>query len=306
MDAMENYNKIEKIGEGTYGVVYKAKDKTTNEIVALKKIRLEAEDEGVPSTAIREISILRELTHKNIVNLKDVVHQDNKLYLVFEFLDQDLKRYMDLVGKKPMNPMLVKSYLQQLLLGMAFCHAHRVLHRDLKPQNLLIDQNGTLKIADFGLARAFGVPVRTYTHEIVTLWYRAPEVLLGGKQYSTPVDIWSIGCIFAEMVTRTPLFPGDSEIDQLFRVFRLLGTPNEQSWPGVSSYPDYKLTFPQFKAEKISTHVPDLDPLGVDLLTKMLVYEPHRRISAQQALAHPYFDDLNKFKRANIAPGSLV
>lgn len=304
VSGMEKYMKIEKIGEGTYGVVYKAKDKSTGEIVALKKIRLEAEDEGVPSTAIREISILRELSHKNIVNLKDVVHQDSKLYLVFEFLDQDLKRYMDLIGKKAMNPMLIKSYLQQLLLGMAFCHAHRVLHRDLKPQNLLIDRAGTLKIADFGLARAFGVPVRTYTHEVVTLWYRAPEVLLGGKQYSTPVDIWSIGCIFAEMVTRTPLFPGDSEIDQLFRVFRLLGTPNEQTWPGVSSFPDFKPSFPQWPSQKISKVVPDLDLLGVDLLSKMLCYEPHKRISAQQALAHPYFEDLNRLRKSNTPSAS--
>jgi len=191
---MDRYYKIEKIGEGTYGVVYKAKDNVTGQIVALKKIRLEAEDEGVPSTAIREISLLKELSHPNIVSLCNVVHEDNKLYLVFEYLDQDLKKYMEMCGKN-LHYMLVKSYLQQLIKGIAHCHSHRVLHRDLKPQNLLIDKKGVLKLADFGLARAFGVPVRTYTHEVVTLWYRAPEILLGGKQYSTPVDIWSIGCI---------------------------------------------------------------------------------------------------------------
>lgn len=292
---MDRYYKIEKIGEGTYGVVYKAKDKQTNEIVALKKIRLEAEDEGVPSTAIREISLLKELPHANIVNLKDVVHVDSKLYLVFEFLDQDLKKYMDFVGKK-LHRMLVKSYLQQLIKGIEFCHAHRVLHRDLKPQNLLIDRQGVLKLADFGLARAFGLPVRTYTHEVVTLWYRAPEILLGGKQYSTPVDMWSAGCIFAEMVCRAPLFPGDSEIDQLFRIFRLLGTPTEETWPGVTSYPDFKSTFPQWNPRALSEVVRDLDHLGLDLLSKMLQYEPSQRISAREALAHPYFHDLNKVK----------
>jgi len=293
---MEKYEKTEKIGEGTYGVVYKATNKVTNEIVALKKIRLETEDEGVPSTAIREISILRELQHKNIVELKDVIHQDNKLYLSFEFLDRDLKHYLDKAGK--LSSILVKSYMQQLLEGMAYCHAHRVLHRDLKPQNLLIDRRGILKIADFGLARAFGMPLRTYTHEVVTLWYRAPEVLLGGKQYSTPVDIWSIGCIFFELVTKGPLFPGDSEIDELFKIFRLLGTPCEQTWPGVSQFPDYKPTFPQWPAQKFSAIVPDLDPLGLDLLSKMLCYEPHKRISAQGALAHPYFEELNRLKRS--------
>jgi len=214
---MENYVRTEKIGEGTYGVVYKAKDKTTGDIVALKKIRLEAEDEGVPSTAIREISLLKELQHANIVTLRDVIHVAAKLFLVFDFVDKDLKKYMDAIKGK-MHPMLVKSYLYQLIRGMAFCHAHRVLHRDLKPQNLLIDKEGNLKIADFGLARAFGIPIRTYTH-VVTLWYRAPEILLGGKQYGTAVDTWSIGCIFAEMQNKTPLFPGDSEIDELFLKF---------------------------------------------------------------------------------------
>lgn len=141
---------------------------------------------------------------------------------MFEFLDQDLKKYMDNSTPPQMNKMLVKSYLHQLLRGVEYCHAHRVLHRDLKPQNLLIDRHGHLKLADFGLARAFGIPIRTYTHEVVTLWYRAPEILLGARHYSTPVDIWSVGCIFAEMVNHQALFPGDSEIDQLFRIFRYL------------------------------------------------------------------------------------
>jgi serine/threonine protein kinase len=229
--------------------------------------------------------------HPNIVNLVDVIHKDQKLYLVFEFLDNDLRRYMDRVGKK-MHRMLVKSYLHQILKGIAFCHSHRVLHRDLKPQNLLIDQKGVLKLADFGLARAFGVPVRTYTHEVVTLWYRSPEILLGGKIYSTPVDIWSVGCIFAEMASHTPLFPGDSEIDQLFQIFRLLGTPSEDTWPGVSSFRDYKPTFPQWATQSIAKALPDLDPLGIDLLSRMLVYEPSKRISARDALKHGYFTDL--------------
>ncbi|CAD5115197.1 DgyrCDS4191 [Dimorphilus gyrociliatus] len=218
---IDDYTKIEKIGEGTYGVVYKAKHKHTNEIVALKKIRLENEDEGVPSTAIREISLLKELQHPNIVCLQDVLMEENKIYLVFEYLTMDLKKYMDALPKgELLPPDLVQSYLYQILDGVLFCHERRVLHRDLKPQNLLIDKNGAIKLADFGLARAFGVPVRVYTHEVVTLWYRAPEVLLGSARYSTPVDMWSIGCIFAEMSNRKPLFQGDSEIDQILRIFR--------------------------------------------------------------------------------------
>jgi cyclin-dependent kinase 2 len=287
------YKKVEKIGEGTYGVVYKARDRDTGDLVALKKIRLEAEDEGVPSTAIREISLLKELSHPNVVRLKDVIHWDAKLYLVFEFLDQDLKKYMDTVGVGGFTPALVKSYLFQLVRGIAFCHSHRVLHRDLKPQNLLIDRAGALKLADFGLARAFGIPVRTYTHEVVTLWYRAPEILLGSRHYSTPVDTWSIGCIFAEMSNRLPLFPGDSEIDELFKIFQKLGTPDEASWPGVAALPDYKSSFPKWQRRPLRSICPHLCEDGLDLLGKMLVYEPNQRISARAALEHKYFADLD-------------
>ena len=158
----------------------------------------------------------------------------------------------------------------------------------------MIDRSGLLKLADFGLARAFGVPIRTYTHEVVTLWYRAPEILLGSKMYATPVDIWSIGCIFAELVVRRPLFPGDSEIDELYKIFRILGTPTEEIWPGVTKLPDYKPQFPGWKSTDISLVVPGLDALGLDLLKQMLIYEPSKRISAKKALKHPYFDDLEK------------
>lgn len=289
---LAKYQKLEKIGEGTYGEVYKAKEKSSGKLVALKKIRLEHEDEGVPSTAIREIALLKELNHPNVVVLREVVYDKQKLYLVFEFLDQDLKRYMDMVPT--VEPLLVKSYMWQLINGLAFCHSHRVLHRDLKPQNLLIDRKGNLKLADFGLARAFCLPVRTYTHEVITLWYRAPEILLGCKAYSTPVDMWSVGCIFAELVSKRPLFAGDSEIDQLFRIFRTLGTPTEDSWPGVTKLPEFKPNFPCWKAQPWEKVLPEADALAVDLLTKMLAYQPVKRISAKQALQHPYFDELKQ------------
>ncbi|CAD5115195.1 DgyrCDS4190 [Dimorphilus gyrociliatus] len=292
---IDDYTKIEKIGEGTYGVVYKAKHKHTNEIVALKKIRLENEDEGVPSTAIREISLLKELQHPNIVCLQDVLMEENKIYLVFEYLTMDLKKYMDALPKgELLPPDLVQSYLYQILDGVLFCHERRVLHRDLKPQNLLIDKNGAIKLADFGLARAFGVPVRVYTHEVVTLWYRAPEVLLGSARYSTPVDMWSIGCIFAEMSNRKPLFQGDSEIDQILRIFRTLTTPTNDSWPGVEELPDYKSIFPKWHTDVLADRCPHLNEQGLDLLHKMLVYNPGDRINCRDALNHSYFNTLNK------------
>ncbi|KAK0529625.1 Cyclin-dependent kinase catalytic subunit [Tilletia horrida] len=294
MSTLDCYQRLENIGEGTYGVVFKARDLTpgnNGRIVALKKIRFENEEEGVPSTAIREISLLKETRDDNIVRLFDVIHQDSKLYLVFEFLDLDLKKYMEKVGSNPdgMSPDIVRKFSWQLIRGIFYCHSHRILHRDLKPQNLLIDKEGNLKVADFGLARAFGIPLRTYTHEVVTLWYRAPEVLLGSRHYSTAIDMWSVGCIFAEMAARSPLFPGDSEIDEIFRIFRTLGTPTNENWPGVQNLPDYKTTFPRWTGVPLRRAVPQLDEDGLDLLKDMLVYDPAGRISAKRSLQHPYF-----------------
>jgi len=292
-EQLEKYTKVEKVGEGTYGVVYKCKVKDTNNFVALKKIRLENEDEGIPSTSIREISILKQLRHPNIVYLIDLIHGEKKLYLVFEYMDHDLKKFLD-INNGPLSPELVKSYLFQILIAINFCHSKRILHRDLKPQNLLIDKDGIIKVADFGLARSFGIPIKTLTHEILTLWYRAPEILLGQKEYSTPVDMWSIGLIFYEMAHRKPLFAGDCEIDQIFKIFQMFGTPNEKTWPGVTKLPEFKLTFPQFKGKGISAYNKNIDPIGLDLLSKMIQIDPCKRISAKQALQHPYFNELNE------------
>lgn len=291
---IEDFFKIEKIGEGTYGVVYKGRNKKTGEMVAMKKIRLENEDEGIPSTALREMTLLKELRHVNIVTLLEVIMEEPRLYLIFEYLCMDLKKYIDKIESgKYMDPKLVKSYLFQINEAILFCHQRRVIHRDLKPQNLLISRDGLIKVADFGLGRTFGIPVRIYTHEVVTLWYRAPEVLLGAPRYSCPVDIWSIGCIFAEMATKKPLFQGDSEIDQLFRIFRVLRTPTEEIWKGVSSLPEYKAIFPNWTSYTLAKQLKNMDEDGIDLLSKMLVYDPSKRISAKGVAAHPYFKDVD-------------
>ncbi|XP_058764487.1 cell division control protein 2 homolog 1-like isoform X1 [Vicia villosa] len=233
------------------------------------------------------------MQHRKIVRLQDVVHSEKRLYLVFEYLDLDLKKHMDSSPEFIKDPRQVKMFLYQMLCGIAYCHSHRVLHRDLKPQNLLIDRRtNSLKLADFGLARAFGIPVRTFTHEVVTLWYRAPEILLGSRHYSTPVDVWSVGCIFAEMSNRRPLFPGDSEIDELFKIFRILGTPNEDTWPGVTSLPDFKSTFPRWPAKDLAAVVPNLEPAGLDLISSMLCLDPSKRITARSAVEHEYFKDI--------------
>ena len=220
---MEKYEKIEKIGEGTYGMVFKAKNRQTQEIVALKRVRLDLEDEGVPSSALREIALLKELRHPNIVRLLDVLHSEKVLTLVFEYCDQDLKRFFESCNGE-IDQTLVRNLFHQLLSGIEYCHRKHVLHRDLKPQNLLLTRNGELRLADFGLARAFGIPVRSFSCEVVTLWYRPPEILFGSRQYDTGVDAWSAGCIFAELANGgRPLFPGTDADDQLKKIFKLLG-----------------------------------------------------------------------------------
>ncbi|KAH7692427.1 [RNA-polymerase]-subunit kinase protein [Dioscorea alata] len=235
------------------------------------------------------------MQHKNIVRLLDVVHCEKHIYLVFEYMDLDLKKYINSCPDYVKDPRIIKKFLYQILDALSYCHSHRVLHRDLKPQNLLIDKRSkSVKLADFGLARGFGLPVRTFTHEVITLWYRAPEILLGSRHYSTPADVWSVGCIFAEMVNMRPLFPGDSEIDELFKIFSVLGTPDEESWPGVTSLPDFKAAFPKWSPKNLATVVPKLDAAGIDLLSKMLLISPIKRITAREALQHEYFKDIGE------------
>ncbi|XP_048755903.1 cyclin-dependent kinase 5-like [Ostrea edulis] len=290
---MQKYEKLEKIGEGTYGTVFKAKNRETHEVVALKRVRLDDDDEGVPSSALREICLLKELKHKNIVRLHDVLHSEKKLTLVFEYCDQDLKKYFDSCNGE-IDQDIVKSFMYQLLRGLAFCHSNNVLHRDLKPQNLLINKNGELKLADFGLARAFGIPVRFYSAEVVTLWYRPPDVLFGAKMYATSIDMWSAGCIFAEMTNAgRPLFPGNDVEDQLKRIFKLLGTPTGESWPGISQLPEYK-PFPMYHVSTTWMQVvPKLNPKGRDLLQRLLICNPSGRLSAEEGMLHQYFSDLD-------------
>jgi negative regulator of PHO system len=273
--------------------VFKGRNRQTGEFVALKEIHLDSE-EGTPSTAIREISLMKELKHENIVNLYDVIHTENKLMLVFEFMDKDLKKYMDSKGDRgALDAQTIKSFMFQLLRGIAFCHENRVLHRDLKPQNLLINTKGQLKLADFGLARAFGIPVNTFSNEVVTLWYRAPDVLLGSRTYNTSIDIWSAGCIMAEMYTGRPLFPGTTNEDQLQRIFRLMGTPSERSWPGISQFPEYsKLNFQVYPTQDLRMILPQIDAVGLNLLSSMLQLRPEMRISAADSLRHAWFADL--------------
>ncbi|KAF7340084.1 Molybdenum cofactor sulfurase [Mycena venus] len=302
------------LGEGTYATVYKGRSRTTNEIVALKEINLDAE-EGTPSTAIREISLMKELKHVNIVRLHDVIHTETKLILIFEFCEQDLKKYMDQHGNQhgnnrgALDPATVKSFMFQLLKGTNFCHENQVLHRDLKPQNLLINRKGELKLGDFGLARAFGVPVNTFSNEVVTLWYRAPDVLLGSRTYSTSIDVWSCGCIFAEMISGVPLFRGKDTQDQLLHIIRILGTPSDQQLAKMAKdSPEITLKpFPRCPKVDLQQVLPKASPAAIDLLERLLKFDPAERLSAVDALSHPYFTETANDMAfgMNIPPGSM-
>jgi len=282
------------LGEGTYGKVYKAVSKQTGKVVAIKRIKLNPDDdEGIPSTALREVAVLKELDSEFVVKLFEVFCSPHKLVLVFELMENDLRKYMKSV-RGQLRPKDIRSLCWQLVKGLDVCHARRIIHRDIKPQNLLIDNDLHLKLADFGLARAFVVPIPKYTHEVVTVWYRAPEILLGSSAYSIGVDMWAVGCVFAEMATGNPLFGGDSEIDTIFKIFQKLGTPNEEMWPGLHELPNFKLKFPCWTAkgwDKIRNTKAQVGKNGMDLLDKFMAYDPKKRWTARKGLQHPYFHE---------------
>ena len=338
--ALEGYERTDRIGQGAYGIVYRGVQRSTGVTVAIKRIPFAdaAPEGGVPCNVIREISLLRELDHPNVVRLLDVNQaRPGELYLVFEFVAYDLKTFLDksqlqshstgtgtggtntnsttnananananstaahananinanaaTTRRHGLPPDLVRSFMKQILEGVGYCHTYRILHRDLKPHNLLISADGTqVKLADFGLARLSGLPSGPYTSEVVTLWYRAPELLMGATRYCGPVDVWSIGCIFAEMATGYALFPGRSDIDQLFKIFQKRGTPVHE--PALNRLPHYNPEFPKWQPKSITDFV-DLDGFGsshaADLLEQLLQYDPEKRLICKQALHHPFF-----------------
>lgn len=285
---LSRYQKLEQLGEGAYGKVYKAKDTRTSTIVALKKA-IPRVKEGVPSYILREVSMLKSLKHENVVDLLDILPSEHALHLVFEYLDGDLRYWMDTHILSENNR---RSFMRQIIVGINFCHSRRVLHRDLKPQNILVKTSTlTLKVSDFGLSRAFQFPIRPYSRSIQTLWYRAPEVLLGADLYGPGVDMWSIGCIFAEMYCGEPIFKGKNKLDQLESIFKIIGTPTEETWPGVTSYRHYKPVnfYPKRDLQEL---FPTMNTHAIDLLKKLLDPDPLKRILTHEALNHAYFNSL--------------
>ncbi|XP_013412148.1 cyclin-dependent kinase 11B-like [Lingula anatina] len=292
--SVEEFHCLNRIEEGTYGVVYRARDKKKDEIVALKRLKMEKEKEGFPITSIREINTILKAQHMNIVTVREIVVGSNmdKIYIVMDYVEHDLKSLMESM-KQPFIMGEVKTLMLQLLRGVAHLHDNWIIHRDLKTSNLLLSHKGILKIGDFGLAREYGSPLRAYTSVVVTLWYRAPELLLGIKQYSTPIDMWSVGCIFGELLTMKPIFPGKSETDELQRIFKDLGTPNERVWEGVTELPHWKkYTFANYPFNSIKNRFGSyLSETGFHLLNKFLAYDPKKRITAEEALKHEFFQE---------------
>jgi len=295
-DLEGRYETLQEIGSGVYGTVYQARDRETNEIVAMKRLRLDGGDlsDGVPAHVIREVSLLKDFIHPNIAQLLSIHISGLTDYnLIFEYIEVDLHKLLKKQRRAheflPMH--LVARYSRELLNGLHACHWRHIIHRDLKPSNILIGMDG-LKICDFGLARIFSVPIKPYTHDVITLWYRAPEILLGVQPYGPAVDIWSAGCIVAEMATLLPMFPGDSEIGTIFKILKLLGTPTEETWPGFTRLEHWKTTFPRWpntNFEPVLCQRPELGEAGIDLIRSLLNLNPDWRMRLRKARTHEFF-----------------
>ncbi|XP_069738948.1 cyclin-dependent kinase 20 isoform X2 [Phaenicophaeus curvirostris] len=229
---MEQFIVLGRVGEGAHGVVFKAKDRETGELVALKKVPLRRPEEPLPPQALREIKALREIgDHPHVVRLRCVFAQGPAVVLAFDYLVGDLGGLLR-ATPTPLPPPRVRALLAMTLRGLGHCHRLHLLHRDLKPANLLLDAKGCLKLADFGLARVLAPPgARPYSHQVATRWYRAPELLYGARHYDEGVDLWAVGCIFGELLNLSPLFPGENDIEQLCCILRALGTPSPRAWP---------------------------------------------------------------------------
>ncbi|PCG97548.1 Hypothetical protein PENO1_062870 [Penicillium occitanis (nom. inval.)] len=315
---VDNYERLNHIEEGSYGLVSRAKDLATGDIVALKKLKIDNAPDGFPVTGLREIQTLQRARHINVVNLREIVmgNSMNDVYLVMDFLEHDLKTLLDDM-QEPFLPSETKTILQQILSATEFLHSNWILHRDLKTSNLLLNNRGEVKLADFGMARYFGDPKPAHlTQLVVTLWYRAPELLLGAERYGAEIDMWSVGCIFGELLRKEPLFQGRNEVDQLSKIFAITGPPTQQIWPSFRSLPNAKsLRLPPSSSSSTSSssgkvtlpllprsQFPYLTNAGLSLLSSLLALNPASRPTAAECLRHAYFREDPRPKAKEMFP----
>ncbi|KAL9096594.1 MAG: hypothetical protein Q9165_001081 [Trypethelium subeluteriae] len=307
---VDNFERLNHIEEGSYGWVSRARETATGEIVALKKLKMDNFNEGFPVTAMREIKTLMQSNHVHIVDLREIVVGTslNDVFMVMEFLEHDLKTLQEDMSE-PFAPSELKTILLQLTSAVAYLHSHWILHRDLKTSNILMNNRGEIKIADFGMARFTGDPPPALTQLVVTLWYRAPELLLGTTTYDFAIDIWSLGCIFAELLTKDPLFQGSRELDQLLKIFDLLGPPTAESWPTFRRLPNARaMKLPSSPSphpspqQSLRRKFPILTSSGVSLLASLLSLNPEHRLTAEETLQHEYFRDDPRPKPKGMMP----
>ncbi|KAJ5919023.1 hypothetical protein N7466_009966 [Penicillium verhagenii] len=296
-DVRQKYIKDKKLGEGTYAVVFLGhlRDDPSS-LVAIKKVKVNAEyKDGLTMDAIREVKYLQELSHPNIIALHDVFSsKDQNLSLVLEFLPRGDLEMLIKDGDIQYGVADVKAWMGMLARGVWFCHENFVLHRDIKPNNLLIASDGEVKLADFGLARSFADPYLNMTHQVITRWYRPPELLYGARQYSGAVDVWSMGMVFAELLLRVPFVAGNTDLDQISKICEAFGTPTEENWPGVTQLPNY---IPTDRGQQVPVQgrdfflrqFPTAGPVGGDLLMSMCALDPRKRYTALQVLRHNWW-----------------
>ncbi|XP_043930228.1 cyclin-dependent kinase-like 1 isoform X1 [Protopterus annectens] len=292
---MDKYEKIGKIGEGSYGVVFKCKNKDTGQIVAIKKFVESEDDPVIKKIALREIRMLKQLKHPNLVNLLEVFRKKRKLHLVFEYCDHTVLHELDRYPRG-VPEHLVKSITKQTLQAVNFCHKHNCIHRDVKPENILITKHGVIKLCDFGFARILTGPSDYYTDYVATRWYRAPELLVGDTQYGPPVDVWAIGCVFAELLSGIPLWPGKSDVDQLYLIRKTLGDlipRHQQVFSSNQFFSGVSIPEPD-SMEPLSMKFPNIPHHATAFMKGCLHMDPSSRLTCEQLLEHPYFDSFNE------------